>query len=118
MAVVLPTFLLLLLGFMQFAIVLFDYENATFACETAARYASLHSSTSLSPGTTASVTSIVQTYLWAPANSSTIRVTWSPSNTIGSTVNVSVNATYQISIPFTSLTTAKINTSAQRTIMR
>jgi Flp pilus assembly protein TadG len=118
MACAVPVFLLLLMGFMGFAIILFDYENANFACKQAARYASLHSSTSLSPCNSTQVAAIVSQFQMASPQTSNISVSWPSGNTIGGTVTVTVNATYPISIPFSTVSSVAISASAQRTITR
>jgi len=119
MAVVLPVFFLLLFGLFSFSIILFGYGNASFACRLGARYASLHSSTSLAPCSSSSITSLVTPYLWAGAqNQVTVATNWSPGNTVGSTVSVSVTIVYPTGIPFSALTQVKVGSTAQRTIMR
>ena len=119
MAVVLPVFFLLLFGLFSFSIILFGYGNASFACRLGARYASLHSSTSLAPCSSSSITSLVTPYLWAGAqNQVTVATNWSPGNTVGSTVSVSVSIVYPTGIPYFSLTQVTVGSTAQRTIMR
>jgi Flp pilus assembly protein TadG len=66
MAVVLPTFFLLLFGFMNIAIALFAYCDASYAANVAARYASLHSLTSSSPATVASIKAVMLANLYIP----------------------------------------------------
>ncbi len=118
LACAVPVFFLLLFGIVGFAIILFDWENVNFACKQAARYASVHSSTSLSPCNSTQVAAIVSQFQMASPRSSNISVSWPTGNTIGGTVTVSVNATYPISIPFSNVSTVAINASAQRTIIR
>jgi len=119
MAVVLPTFFLLLFGMFNFAIVLFGYSNATYACRAGTRYASLHSATSLAPSSSATVRSIVTSYLWAaPSAGVTVTTTWSPSNTVGSSVQVFVKIVYPIGVPLLSLRQITVGSSAQRTVIR
>ncbi len=118
-ALVLPTFFLLLFGIFNFAIVLFGYCNATYASRAAARYASLHSSTSLAPSTTASVQSVVTPFVLATqAGATTVTTVWTPSNTVGSTVTVSVTIAYTLGIPFSTLRNVSVGSSMQRTITR
>jgi len=118
-ALVLPVFFLLLFGLFYFSIALFGFCNATYASRAAARYASLHSSTSLSPCTTASVQSVVAPYLAVtPAATSTVTTVWTASNTIGSTVSVSVTLVYSVGIPFSKLNAITVGSTAQRTIIR
>jgi Flp pilus assembly protein TadG len=63
MAVVLPAFLILLVGTMKCSIILFNYSNAVYSVRAAARYASLHSDTSGNPTTAATINSIVSSNL-------------------------------------------------------
>jgi Flp pilus assembly protein TadG len=118
-ALVLPTFFLLVFGLFYFSIVLFGFCNATFASRAAARYACLHSSTSLAPATTASVQAVASPYLpGAPLATTTVLPTWSPSNTVGGTVTVSITLVYSVGIPFTTLRSITVGSTAQRTILR
>lgn len=120
-ALVMPAFVMLLFGIAAFGIVTFGLCNITFATRAAARYASVHSSTSLVPATVASVTAVMTPFLVAvPSGGATTTVTYSPtnSNTIGSTVTVRVDAKYAAGIPFTSFRTFTVSSSAQRTITR
>ena len=119
MAVALPTFFLLLFGLMDFSIMLFGYSNATFACRAGARYASLHSSTSLTPASAAMIQGVVTSYLWAaPSGGVTVNTTWSPANTVGSSVTVTVRIVYPIGVPQLSLSQITVGSSAERTVIR
>jgi Flp pilus assembly protein TadG len=118
-ALVLPPFFLLLFGLFSFSLVLFGYCNATFSSRSAARYASLHSSASLAPCTTASVTAVISPYLaLTPGATATVTPTWPSGNTVGNTVTVSVKLVYSVGIPFSALKTVTVGSTAQRTIMR
>jgi len=118
-ALVLPPFFMLLFGLFNFSIVLFGYCNATFSSRAAARYASLHSSTSLSPCTTASVTAVITPYLAVtPGAAATVTPAWPSGNTVGNTVTVTVKLVYSVGIPFSSLKTVTVGSTAQRTIQR
>jgi Flp pilus assembly protein TadG len=68
MAVVLPAFFALLFGLFGFSVALFGTMNANYAVNTAVRYASIHSSTSLFPATTQSVQAMVTSNLYLPAS--------------------------------------------------
>ncbi len=59
MAIVLPIFVLLMVGLMELSITLYNYCNAASAVRAAGRYASLHSCTSGNPATQAQINSIV-----------------------------------------------------------
>lgn len=118
-AFVLIPFLLLLFGLFSFSIVLFGYCNATFSSRAAVRYASVHSSTSLAPCTIASVTAVITPYLAVtPGATITVTPAWPSGNTVGSTVTVSVKLVYSMGIPFTTLKTVTVGSTAQRTITR
>ncbi len=117
-ALVLPIALLVLFGALQCALALFSFENATFACRVAARYASLHSVSSQAPATAATVESAARSFLWvAPANAS-VQTTWAGSNVVGATVTVSVRETLPFAIPFTSLQQFTVGSKTQRVILR
>jgi Flp pilus assembly protein TadG len=118
MAFVLPTFFLLLFGLFQLSIALFDYGNATFAAREGVRYASVRSSASPSPCTSATVTAYVTNFLPTVTSSQlTITPTWASGNVIGGTVKVAVKIVYPINIPFFTLTSITMNTTAQRIIL-
>jgi Flp pilus assembly protein TadG len=118
-AVVLPVFLLLLFGFFSFAIVLEGYIAATFASWAGARFASVNSSTSLSPCTSNTVRTLAASYFYAvPSANETVLTTWLPSNTVGSTVSVSVKVTYALQVPFFSQTSITVGNSAVRVVVR
>jgi Flp pilus assembly protein TadG len=118
MAVVLPPFFLLLFGLFEFSIVLLGYCSAAFACREAARYASVRSSTSISPCTTASIQALAKTQIWAPAATITVNPTWPSGNTIGNTVKISVSVAYPVGLAVLSLSTVTVTAATQRTIMR
>jgi Flp pilus assembly protein TadG len=119
MALVLPPFFLLLFGLFEFSIVLMGYCSATYACRVGARYASLHSTTSLAPCNAACLTSLVTAQMWAPSGTVSVSApTYTPSNTVGSTVKVSVTVAYPTALAVISTATITISGTAQRTIMR
>ncbi len=124
-ALILPVLFLLIFGFMQYSIVLFTYCNATFACRNAARYASLRSSSSLSPTTVAQVQSAVTSRLFLNgAIAPTVGVTYltpalaTGSNTVGNFVEVSVSWSQTIKIPFMANQSVSIGTQAYHVITR
>jgi Flp pilus assembly protein TadG len=119
LAVALPAFFLLLFGLFNFAIVLYGYGNATFASRLGARFASLHSSSSTAPCSSASITSLVTPYLFTVAQDQvTVATNWPSGNTVGNPVTVSISVVYPIGIPYFSLSQITIGSTAQRTIMR
>jgi Flp pilus assembly protein TadG len=124
-ALVLPTFFLLIFGFMQYSIVLFTYCNATFACRYAARSASVCSSTSLSPATVSHVQGLVTSRLFLNgAITPTVGVTYltpalaTGSNTVGNYVEVSVTWSQTVKVPFMANQSVSIGTQGYRTITR
>jgi hypothetical protein len=92
MAVVLPTFFLLLFGFFNIAIALFGYCDASYAANVAARYASLHSLTSSSPATVASVKAVITASLYIPGGGTpTLIVSYSANgNIVGQPVGIGI----------------------------
>ncbi len=118
MAVVLPPFFLLLFGLFEFSIVLLGYCSAAFACREGARYASVHSSTSISPCTTASIQALVKNQIWAPSATVTVSPTWPSGNTIGNPIKISVSVDYPVGLAVISVADVTVTGFAQRTIMR
>ena len=119
MALVLPVFFVLLFGLFSFAIILFGYGNATYASRAGARFASLHSTTSLSPCTTTSVQNFVMPFLWAaPSGGVVVATAWNPGNTVGSTVNVSISIIYPIGMSVLSAGHVTVASGAQRIVAR
>ncbi len=119
-ALVLPVFLLMVMGAMQFGIVLFGYCTASFAARNAARYASVHSSASLNPATATTVQQAITPWLWmgSAVGTPTIAVSWSGGNTVGYPVRVAVTQTYNVVLPFSSRTQLTMNCVASRIIVR
>jgi Flp pilus assembly protein TadG len=68
MGVVLPSYFALIFGFFGFGVAFFGMMNANYACNTAVRYAGVHSSTSRSPATAAQLQAIVTSNLWLPSS--------------------------------------------------
>ncbi len=64
MAFAVPLFLAVVFGIFQSSIVMLTYCSATYACRNAARYASLHSSTSLVPSACSDINTMVQNGLF------------------------------------------------------
>jgi hypothetical protein len=48
----------------------------------------------------------------------TVTTTWSPANTVGSSVQVSVKIVYPIQVPLLALQQITVSSSAQRTVIR
>jgi len=125
MAVALPAFMMLMIGTLQLAIVLLTFCNATLACSQAARYASLHSSTSVSPASTSQIQSFVTSKLFIGKSiTPTVNVLYTTasqgagSNVIGNMVTVSVSWNQSISIPFASKYSFSVGSQDIRVITR
>jgi len=117
MALVLPVFFLLCWGFIEFAFILFGYCSATYAAKIAVRYAAVHGSSSPSPCTSPQVTAIAKQFVWgAPANGLTITPVLT-SNDIGGVVSVNIKIVYPTGIPFSSLRSVTIGTTAQEIVL-
>ncbi len=87
-------FLMLTLGSMEFGWAIYAYNNCSYAAQTGARWASVNGSLSTSPATAATVTSYVQSQLVAlDPTLMTVNTTWSPNNSPGSTVTITVSYT-------------------------
>jgi len=96
-AVVLPLFFLCVMGIFELSMMTFSFCSANYAAREAARYASIHSSTSLSPATVASVTAVVNNNLWLHSSGApAVVVCWgggcsNPSNNlVGNLVGIGV----------------------------
>jgi Flp pilus assembly protein TadG len=122
MALVLPVFFLFCWGFIMFAFILFGYCSATYAAKIAVRYAASHGSTSANPSTNAQITAIAQQYLWgAPANGVTITPSYTLGTQVGSVggyASVNIKIVYPTGIPFSSLTSVTIGTTAIELVLQ
>lgn len=117
-ALVLPLYLMLIFGITSFAILFFAYCNATFASRAAVRYAVVHSSTSLAPCNAAILQGIVNPLLWgAPSGGVVVTPLWNLSNTIGSTVSVTIQMTYTHGLPYVSLSGLVVQVTSQGVIL-
>lgn len=87
-------FLMLTLGSMEFGWAIYAYNSCSYAAQSGARWASVNGSLSPSPATAASVTSYVQSQMVAlDPNLLTVNTSWSPNNSPGSTVTITVGYT-------------------------
>jgi Flp pilus assembly protein TadG len=98
LALGLPVVMLMTFGFIQFCLVLFGMSNMAFASRAALRYATMHSSTSYTPTTQATLNSIVGTYIIPyPTNTWSVSVTYynqATQNSGGFTNNVVNSGVY------------------------
>jgi Flp pilus assembly protein TadG len=125
LAFALPVLFTVIIGVLQYSLVLFTYCNATYACRIAARYASLHSSTSLAPSTSSQIQSLVTSNLFlSSAITPTVNVTYvtpalvSSTNIVGNVVEVTVSWNQTVAIPFMSSKSLSISSQAYRIISR
>jgi Flp pilus assembly protein TadG len=118
MAFVLPVYLLLCWGFLNFSWILFGYGNATYASKFTARYAAYHGATSASPCSNLSLQTIAKQYLWGtPQNGVTITAAWPSGNSPGNWVSLNIKVVYPTGIPFSSLQSVTIGTTATEIIL-
>jgi Flp pilus assembly protein TadG len=91
-AMVLLVFAVLLAGIMELGFTTLISNSVSFAAQRAARYASVRGAGSGHPAQTSDIQAIAQSYA-APLNPGglTVNVTWTPNNSPGSTVLVTVS---------------------------
>jgi hypothetical protein len=83
-----------------------------------ARYAAYHGSSSPSPCTSAQLSTIASQYLWgAPSGGLTVSSTWPFGSNIGEYVTVNIKMVYTTGIPFSSLKSVTIGTTATEIIL-
>ncbi len=125
-AFALPVFLVVVFGIFEFSIALLTYCNVTTACTQAARYASLHSLSSLSPATTTQLQSMVASKLFAGASvtPSSVTVTYltpglaTGTNTVGNLVMIKASWSQTVNLPFAPSNSFSIGSQDVRTITR
>lgn len=125
-AFTLPIFLVVVFGIFEFSMVLLTYCNVTTACSQAARYASLHSGSSLSPATTTQLQSMVASKLFAGASvtPNNVTVTYltpglaAGTNTVGDLVMIKASWSQTVTLPFTSANSFTIGSQDVRSITR
>ena len=118
-ALVLSVFLLFTFGIMDFGRLLYAYNFCSFAARDATRYASVRGSTSSSPATA----STVQTFVTGLATgltaaSLTVTTSWSPDNTPGSTVTVTVKYAYTPMVAMYLPSALSVASQSKATIMQ
>jgi Flp pilus assembly protein TadG len=87
-------FILLSLGSMEFGWAIYAYNSCAYAAQSGARWASVNGSLSASPATQDTLTTYVKSQVVALDPSLiTVTGTWSPDNTPGSVVNITVGYT-------------------------
>jgi Flp pilus assembly protein TadG len=126
MALAMPLFLAIVFGMAQASLLLQTYCNVTYACRNAARYASIHSSTSLAPSTASQIQAMVQAGLFVnPSITPTVTVSYvnptnlsATTNTIGNLVFVKATWGQSLSIPFMKTSSFSVGTQTYKIISR
>jgi len=123
LALLMPLFILTSFGTFECGMALMNYVNATYAIRVASRYASIHSSSSLSPATTAQIQSIVASNIFvANVTSGNVYVTYSTlsggtgGNNVGSLVGVRIVWGQNLNIPFYGKSNFNVNSQTYRVI--
>jgi Flp pilus assembly protein TadG len=118
-ALVLSIYFMLVYGFVQFCLILFGFNNATYASRIAVRYAVVHGSTATYTCTSTDISNIIAPLLWgAPSGGATITTTWAPNNTPGSIVSIKVAIQYTPKLPFFPSKLFTVGTTAYGTILQ
>ncbi|WP_263375891.1 TadE/TadG family type IV pilus assembly protein [Granulicella aggregans] len=124
-ALVLPVFFMLLIGIFELSMLLVSICSATYAANVGARYASLNSSTSLSPASQVQIQNVVKANLYLPGTTQppTILVLYgdgsSTGNYVGDLVGIGVIVfSYSYTIPFYGTRTGLLDVQAYRFISR
>jgi len=140
MMVSLSLFLGVVFGIAQSSLLLQKYCNATYACRNAARYASIHSTTSLAPSTSTQIQTMVQSSLFLNSSiTPTINVNYfnasnlnssstnlcappvnSSLNVVGNVVCVQASWSQNLKIPFlnTNANSFTVSTQSYKVISR
>lgn len=86
------TFIMTLIGIMEFGRLVWAYTTVTDVAREGARFAACHGSMSKTPATVADIrTAVLNTAVGLDPNSLTVTAVWSVDNTPGSTVTVLVS---------------------------
>ncbi len=127
-AMVLPLFLLIVVGTLEFTLCFTSYLSATYAARYGARYAAMHSNTSPSPASTSQVQAVIQSQIFLPnvipANETILVLYGNRSNPYaqgsgnykGDLVGIGVIWTQTIHLPWGTSQTLTLNTQAYRVI--
>ena len=110
-AVVLPVFCLLLFGIFAFSMAMVSYLSATYWLREAARYAGMHSLTSISPASPAYLSNLVTSNIFLPGGTTpTVTVNYvyyvgaANGNYVGNGVELILSWTQNINVPLFSTT--------------
>lgn len=121
-----PVFLAVLFGIIAFMMLLVSYISACYAANVGARYASVHSLTSLQPASTTDDANVVKANLiFMPSTNTPMVLVYYgnrsgvPGNYVGDDVGIAVIVFYQtLTIPFWGSQTMEVQAQAYRFITR
>lgn len=110
-------FLTLLLGVIEFGYGLYCYDQVSEAAKIGTRYAIVHGATSSSPADASAVQSWILSHVSGVDPSKVVvTTTWSPDNNPGSTVNVTVQYTFDFLEKFVPTQTVALAAHSQGVI--
>ena len=114
LALVLPVFLVMVFGFISFALMSYGLSNATYANRLLIRYACVHSSTSYKPISQPDVLTIITPFMNNfPANTVATSTSWGANAPIvGTTISTTITITYYIALPGFTLSPLTVQTTA------
>jgi len=92
-------FLMFLLGIIDFSRLVWTYNTMAFGARQGTRYASVRGSSSGNPATATTISTYVQTQIIGITTTS-VSTTWTPNNSPGSTVQVTVQDIFSSLIPW------------------
>ena len=118
-AFVITIVLLLIFGMIQFSYVVFGYNAIVYSARAGTRYAAVRGSSSPSPCSAATVqTQVLNQLPGIPASAVTVTTTWAPNNNPGSTVKVSVSASFSPMANLVMKQGITLSSSSQMTILQ
>jgi len=119
LALVLPMFFALFIGFINLCMVMLGLCTLSYICRQADRYACLHSPASMLPVSQSTISAQVAPFVFSyPSNTYTATLTYSGTgNVVGGTAVVTVRITYNITLPFVTIPAATLSSSASGTII-
>ena len=102
LALILPSFFLLMFGLINFCMIMFGLGNLSFASRQAVRYACLHSNTSTLPVDQTRIDAMVAPYVFKyPSNTYSDQLYYpGGSNMVGATATVNITITYKVVLPY------------------
>jgi hypothetical protein len=120
LALVLPMFFALMIGFINVCMVTLGLCSISYACRRAGRYACLHSPASLLPVSQSTISAQVAPFVFNyPSNTYNATLTYSGTgNVVGGTAVVNVRITYTIVLPFVTIPAVTLSSTASGTIIQ